>query len=192
MRAWLRNVLLLTLCSGLAPPLTAAPPSVQDLPYGEVLFHFYQEDYFNSIVRLQIARQQERLPHHADAAELLLGGLDLSYGLRDAADDIFQRLLTADTTRAAVRNRAWYYLAKISWQRGDTARAIRALAQIQGELSAATRGAAAAWTQRGGRQRIAGGAHRCHVDAVPGLQPWGRAAAQQPAGRGDATAGAHR
>ena len=143
MRAWLRNVLLLTLCSGLAPPLTAAPPSVQDLPYGEVLFHFYQEDYFNSIVRLQIARQQERLPHHADAAELLLGGLDLSYGLRDAADDIFQRLLTADTTRAAVRNRAWYYLAKISWQRGDTARAIRALAQIQGELSAATRGDAA-------------------------------------------------
>ena len=143
MHAWLRSVLLLILYSGLSPPLAAAPSSVQDLQYGEVLFHFYQQDYFNSIVRLQIAQQQERLPHHAGEAELLLGGLDLSYGLRDAADDIFQRLLTADTTREEVRNRAWYYLAKISWQRGDTERAIRSLAQIDGKLSASARSDAA-------------------------------------------------
>jgi hypothetical protein len=143
MRAWLRSVLLLIVCSSLSPPLVATPAAVQDLQYGEVLFHFYQEDYFNSIVRLQIAQQQERLPHHADEAELLLGGLDLSYGLRNAADDIFQRLLTEDTTREEVRNRAWYYLAKISYQRGDTARAIKALAQVQGKMSATARGDAA-------------------------------------------------
>lgn len=143
MRKWLRSVLLLVLCNGLSPLLIAAPSSVQDLQYGEVLFHFYQEDYFNSIVRLQIAQQQERLPNHAEEAELLLGGLDLSYGLRDAADEIFQRLLTEDTTREEVRNRAWYYLAKISWQRGDTPRAIKALAQVQGKMSASARSDAA-------------------------------------------------
>ena len=143
MRAWLRSLLLLILCSGLSPPLTAAPSSVQDLQYGEVLFYFYQQDYFNSIVRLQIAQQQKRLPHHAREAQLLLGGLDLSYGLRTDADDIFQRLLTKDTTREEVRNRAWYYLAKISWQRGDTERALKALAQVQGKMSANARGDAA-------------------------------------------------
>lgn len=133
--------LLLMLCPGLALPDAAAqaPSSVQDLQYGEVLFHFYQQDYFNSIVRLQIAQQQERLPHHAEEAELLLGGLDLSYGLRAAADDIFRRLLDGDHVDVAVRNRAWYYLAKISWERGDTARALEALARLDGDMSAATR-----------------------------------------------------
>ena len=41
--------------------------------------------------RLQIAQQQQRLPNHAEEAELLLGGLDLAYGLRDEADRIFQK-----------------------------------------------------------------------------------------------------
>lgn len=137
--------LLLVLCSGIPAQEIAAqaPSSVQDLQYGEVLFHFYQQDYFNSIVRLQIAQQQERLPHHAEQAELLLGGLNLSYGLRAAADAIFQRLLDSKHITAAVRNRAWYYLAKISWQRGDTLRALEALARLGGEMSPATRGDAA-------------------------------------------------
>ena len=79
--------LLLVLYLGLSPPGAASrlPSSAQDLQYGEVLFHFYQQDYFNSIVRLQIARLQERLVHHGDEAELLPGGLDLPCGLPAAA-----------------------------------------------------------------------------------------------------------
>jgi hypothetical protein len=110
---------------------------VQDLQYGEVLFHYYQQDYFTSIIRLLTARAQSRLPHHADEAELLLGGLNLSYGLRDEAEGIFTRLLDADSTRKEVRNRAWYYLARVSWQRGEPQRALQALEKIDGRMPAA-------------------------------------------------------
>jgi predicted negative regulator of RcsB-dependent stress response len=115
------------------------PSAVQDLQYGEVLYHYYQQDYFLSIVHLQIAQIQERLPHHAEEAELLLGGLDLSYGLRNAADRIFQRLLTDTSRSEEVRNRAWYSLARVSYQRGDAARALQALESISGKMMAATR-----------------------------------------------------
>jgi hypothetical protein len=116
-----------------------APSSAQDLQYGEVLYHYFQDDWFNSIVRTQIAQTQERLPNHAEEAELMLGGLDLNFGLRNAADEIFQRLLTEESADEQTRNRAWFYLAKISWQRGDTERALRALGQVDGDMSKGTR-----------------------------------------------------
>ncbi len=134
---------LLLLCLiVITPTLDAAdaPPSaVKDLQYGEVLYHYFQQDYFNSIVRLQIARQQQRLPNHATEAELMLGGLDLSYGLRDEANHIFQRLLSEETSDVSTRNRAWFYLAKISWQRGDINAALQAIERVQGTMTAATR-----------------------------------------------------
>ncbi|MBT8117415.1 MAG: hypothetical protein KJO66_06245, partial [Gammaproteobacteria bacterium] len=115
------------------------PSSAQDLQYGEVLYHYYQDDWFNSIVRTHIAQTQETLVNHGEEAELLLGGLDLNYGLRNAADGIFQRLLTEESTDQVTRNRAWYYLAKISYQRGDAARALRAIGQVQGDMTRGTR-----------------------------------------------------
>ena len=120
----------------------APPSSVRDLQYGEVLYHYFQQDYFNSIVRLQIALQQQRLPNHAAEAELMLGGLDLSYGLRDEAKRIFDRLLNDDTTDISTRNRAWFYLAKISWERGDINAALQAVERVQGTMTASTRTAA--------------------------------------------------
>jgi hypothetical protein len=104
-----RVLWLIFVCTGFCQTAAAArelPSTVQDLQYGEVLYHYYQQDYFTSIIRLLTAREQSRLPHHADEAELLLGGLDLSYGLRDEAEAIFTRLLDADSTREKVRNRA--------------------------------------------------------------------------------------
>jgi hypothetical protein len=135
---WTLPVLLLLL----ALPVAAArqaPAAVRDLQYGEALYYFFQQDYFDSIVRLQIAQQQQRLPNHAEEAELLLGGLDLAYGLRDEADRIFRNLLTEEVVDASVRNRAWYYLAKLSYQRGDSERALQALEQVSGTMSATTR-----------------------------------------------------
>ncbi|HEX9853123.1 MAG TPA: hypothetical protein VGA68_08915, partial [Woeseiaceae bacterium] len=40
------------------------PTVVKDPHYGEVLFYFYQEDYFPAIVRLMAAQSQTRLPNH--------------------------------------------------------------------------------------------------------------------------------
>lgn len=117
--------------------------SVKDLQYGEMLFYYFQQDYFNSIVHLGIARQQERLPNHADEAELMMGGLVLSYGMRNKAREIFQGLLDDENNDLSVHNRAWLYLAKISYQRGDLAGALDAIAHVEGEMTPATRTATA-------------------------------------------------
>jgi hypothetical protein len=111
------------------------PAVVEDAHYGEVLFYFYQEQYFPAIVRLLAAQERSRLEHHADEAELLLGGLYLSYGQHLEAADIFKRLLVGDVA-PGVRDRTWFFLAKIRYQRAYPEAAERALANIEGELPA--------------------------------------------------------
>ena len=66
---------------------------VQDLAYGEVLFEFFQEDYFSALTRLLAAQQRGELEHHGPEAELMLGGLYLSYGQHRLAGEIFERVL---------------------------------------------------------------------------------------------------
>ncbi len=93
------------------------PQQVRDLHYGEVLFHFYQQDYFTAITRLMMASEQQQLQHHENEAELLLGGLQLSYGMLDQAEARFRRLIGPDTD-PETKSRAWFYLARIAYQRG--------------------------------------------------------------------------
>ncbi|HET8690920.1 MAG TPA: hypothetical protein VFM30_02210, partial [Steroidobacteraceae bacterium] len=98
----LRRLLVLALiapAAGAAPVLEqdAVPGlpavQVQDLHYGDVLFHFYQRDYFDALVRLAAYRDQGHLAAHARDAELLRGGLYLSLGQHREAREIFERLL---------------------------------------------------------------------------------------------------
>ena len=132
MRRAVSRLLLATLLAVAGSPLQAAkkkPHQVQDLHYGEVLFHFYSEDYFTAITHLMAARERGQLPHHADEAELLLGGLELSYGMHREAEKQFQGILDTQADRDT-RNRVWYYLTKIAYQRGLYEDARQALARI--------------------------------------------------------------
>jgi hypothetical protein len=106
---------------------------IQDPHYGDTLFHFYQSKYFTSITSLMVSQHFERVPQHADEAEVLRGGLMLSYGLHREAGEIFARLIEQGAP-PPVRDRAWYYLAKIRYQRGEPAEAEAALARIEGAL----------------------------------------------------------
>lgn len=111
---------------------------VENPQYGEVLFYFYQEDYFPAIVRLLAAQQQQQLRGHAVEAELLLGGMYLSYGHHLEAADIFERML-ADNVSSKVRDRTWFFLAKIWFQRGYFNKSLDALNNIEGDLPVALR-----------------------------------------------------
>jgi len=123
--AWSKNV---------TPDPDGLPPQdVKDLHYGDVLFYFYQDDYFDSITRLLAARQLQRLPNTQGEAELLLGGLYLSLGEHVEAGNIFERLLNANTTEA-VRNKAWFYLGKVWYQRGYLQESERALRQVSDKI----------------------------------------------------------
>lgn len=108
---------------------------VQDPHYGEVLFHFYQQEQFAALTHLVTARSQNRVGHHEEDAELLQGGLLLSWGQHEEAGRIFERLL--DTTEdLSVRNRTWFYLAKVRYQRGHLDAAQRAFESISAPLPA--------------------------------------------------------
>jgi len=109
------------------------PQDVKDLHYGDVLFYFFQDDYFDSITRLLAARQLERIPHTQGEAELLLGGLYLSLGEHVEAGRIFEALLNQNTSEA-VRNKAWFYLGKVWYQRGYLGESERALRQVSDKI----------------------------------------------------------
>jgi len=133
-------VCLLLVLAPIAPDAPAlagndepAPIVVEEPHYGEVLFYFYQEDYFPAIVRVLAAEEQGQLERHAAQAELLKGGLYLSYGHHLEAAEIFERLL-ADNVNPEIRDRTWFFLAKIWRQRGYLDKAQRALDNIGDEL----------------------------------------------------------
>jgi Tetratricopeptide repeat len=109
------------------------PTIVMDPHYGEVLFYFYQEDYFPAIVRLLASQSQSNLDNHIDDSELLLGGMYLSYGHHLEAATIFERLL-ANNVNPEIRDRTWFFLAKIWMQRGYLEQSQQALDRIEGEL----------------------------------------------------------
>jgi len=132
--------LLLALTPAAAPaknvkpdPNGLPPQDVKDLHYGDVLFYFYQDDYFDSITRLLAARQLDRIPHTQGEAELLLGGLYLSLGEHVEAGRIFEELLNKSTSEA-VRNKAWFYLGKVWYQRGYLEESERALRQVSDKI----------------------------------------------------------
>jgi hypothetical protein len=115
------------------PPKERVGREVKDLHYGDVLFYFYQDDFFDSIVSLNAYRELGFTKPHSDDGELLLGGMLLSYGQHEQAADIFHRLL--DTSpKQDVRNRAWYFLARIAHEHGAIDSAAEALSHIQGKL----------------------------------------------------------
>jgi hypothetical protein len=109
---------------------------VKDPHFGEVLFHFYQQKYFSAITHLMAAQAEQRVGHHKDEAEILRGGMYLSYGLHREAGKIFQRLID-EGAPPDVRDRAWFYLAKIWYQRGYLEQGVEALSRIQQALPGA-------------------------------------------------------
>lgn len=101
--------------------------------YGDALFHFFQDRFFTSITTMMASQHFNRVVQHADEAEVLRGGMLLSYGLHNEAGEIFAQLIEKGAA-PSVRDRAWFYLAKIRYQRGFAARAEEAMARIEKNL----------------------------------------------------------
>jgi len=125
----------LALACAFGPAAAQGTPGqpIQDPHYGDVLFHFFQDKHFSAVTGLMVSQHFNRMPHHADEAEVLRGGLLLSYGLHREAGQIFAQLIEK-SAKPAVRDRAWFFLAKIRHQRGFLAEAEDALNRIQGKL----------------------------------------------------------
>lgn len=117
------------------PPVDVLTATVvSDLHYGDVLFNYYAGDEFNALTRLNAYHQWGRLPNHQADAALLAGGLELQLGLGDVAGEHFETLLTSQVPEG-VRNRAWFYLANVWYERGVYPKAEQALGHITGALT---------------------------------------------------------
>jgi tetratricopeptide (TPR) repeat protein len=131
----------LTLLTGAAPaaarlhdPEALPEVRIQDLPYGDVLFYYYQGKDFEAATRLLAYQHWQGLPHHGADSRLLLAGLYLSLGMYDRANQSFEQLLTSDVP-TGVRNRAWFYLGQALYARGQYAQAERDLTRISTRMS---------------------------------------------------------
>jgi hypothetical protein len=107
---------------------------VLDLHYGDVLFQSFIGEDFEALTRLEAYSQWNQMPHHVGEAELLAGGLYLQLGMHNEAGRRFEKLLGAEIP-ANVRNRAWFYLAKVWYARGYFDRTVDSLARVEGRLA---------------------------------------------------------
>ena len=121
-------------CAGAAAADPPAKPNheIKDPHYGDALFHYFQDHYFTSVTTLMASQHFGRVSHHDEEAEILRGGMLLSYGLTKESGQIFARLI--QSTSPKVRDRAWFFLAKIRYQRGYLPEAENALAQVEYNL----------------------------------------------------------
>lgn len=126
-------LLMMAATTGMAATTPGRAHVVKNPHYGEVLFYFYQDKYFSSLNHLMASRALRRFKHHDAESELLLGGLYLSYGVHDEAGRIFKRLIQQGAA-PDVRDRAWFYLAKIRFQRGYIKEAEMALSRVRSNL----------------------------------------------------------
>ncbi|HEY4066283.1 MAG TPA: tetratricopeptide repeat protein [Burkholderiaceae bacterium] len=142
---WRRAALAAASALAVASALAAGPADAAELPeptheikaphYGDTLFQFFQDHYFSAITNLMVSQNFERIGAHADEAEVLRGGMLLSYGMHDEAGAIFAQLIEKGAS-PKVRDRAWFYLAKIRYQRGALPQAEEALAHVENHLPA--------------------------------------------------------
>lgn len=110
------------------------PHMVNDLRYGEALYHFYQEQYFTSITNLMVAKERNPITTQQVDPELLLGGLYLYYGLHQEASNIFSGLIENNTTDET-QDRAWFNVGKMRYQGQLYNEANQALIKVKDTLS---------------------------------------------------------
>ena len=133
-RIALAAALVVGACAGAHAADEKARPNheIKDPYYGDALFHFFQDHHFTSVTTLMASQHFGRVSHHDEEAEILRGGMLLSYGLTKEAGQIFAKLIESTTPK--VRDRAWFFLAKIRYQRGYLPEAENALAQVEDNL----------------------------------------------------------
>ena len=112
---------------------TALGHDVKDLKYGAVLFEFYQQKYFETLVEYAYAAERGGINDHGSYPVLLKGGVSLSYGLDVQARQIFTKLIAENTTED-IQSRAWFYLAKMLYLRGDIERSAETMSNISGSM----------------------------------------------------------
>lgn len=123
---------------GLSAIAVSADLERLDPDYGAVLFQFYQADYFQSLVEFRLADAHGGIEGQGKWPALVEGGVKLSYGMESDARALFSQHLD-NLADPQTRNRAWLYIARIHYERGDFDQALanwsRLVAPFRNELA---------------------------------------------------------
>ena len=120
---------------------------LKDLYFGEALYYAHQGQFFEALERLDTEVKQhdqvdepqlDTLYYHIDDAEFSLGDFELRYRMHHRAGRAIKAVLEGAVDEI-VRNDAAYRLARIHFQKGQMADAMRALERIDGKVPAAIR-----------------------------------------------------
>ncbi len=132
---WVRVVCSLVVLPG-ATTVNAAPIAWEHVENPHVRAAQYDGlmgDPFAAITQLLADQKQGRVSSRSAQAQLVLGGLYLSYGSHHKAADIFKALGESNQSQG-VRDQAWYSLARAQYQRGQGREALKSLQRIVGSL----------------------------------------------------------
>ncbi len=131
--------LLLFACLATSPSLG---DELKDLYFGEALYYAHQGDFFAALERLDIEVKQhgdldepelDTLYYHINDAQFSLGDFELRYRMHHRAGRAMRAVLEGAVDEI-VRNDAAYRLARIHFQKGQMADAMRALQRIDGKV----------------------------------------------------------
>jgi len=136
--------LLLFACLATSP---SRSDELKDLYFGEALYHAHQGQFFEALERLDTEVKQhdeldepelDTLYYHINDAEFSLGDFELRYRMHHRAGRAIKAVLEGAVDEI-VRNDAAYRLARIHFQKGQMADAMRALQRIDGKVPEAIR-----------------------------------------------------
>ncbi len=120
-------------CSSFAALAQLEEHRVQDLGYGNALYHFFQEDELEAIIRLMVANERGLDRYQQHEANLLLADLYYSFGLFEESRELFAELLNAEVSDS-VQNRIWFNLARLRYEQGYDDHARELLSRINAKL----------------------------------------------------------
>lgn len=131
-------LLTLAIASALAMSQSASAEQrfetrVLDYPYGVALFQFFQNNPLAAITEIDVGKYRAAFEQQPDEAELLLGGLYFSYGLVDAAEQIFNDLLQSEKPQAT-QDLVWFNLARVQFELGNFEQSAELLNRIANPL----------------------------------------------------------
>ena len=126
----------------LLPASPAAGGALEDLHFGEALYHAHQGHWFEALERLdqEIAQHYavdepwlDSLQAHIGDAEFGVGDFELRYRMHHRAGRAIRAVIEGDVAEP-VRNDAIFRLARIHFQKDQHEDALRVLAGIHGEV----------------------------------------------------------
>lgn len=100
-----------------------------DLYFREVLYYLYQQQYQTALTHLEVIKQETKSGQLDRDGEIIAGELNLSYGLLNKAENIFEKLLRTPGP-PEIPDETWLELAKVYYAQNSIEKSAYALSHI--------------------------------------------------------------